>query len=256
MDEKDGRTVKQVAELSGVSVRTLHWYEEMGLLVPRRAQNGYRLYSQADLERLQHILLWRDCGVELADIGRMLDDPGFDARAALESHLMSLSAEKARIETLIATVTKTIAHLEGAPMTDEERFEGLKREAVESNERTYGAEARAKYGDEADDAANERLLAMDEATWNDMQALEGAIVEQLKAAMATGDAAGTAARDLARMHARWIGLHWGEGAYSREAHLGLAHGYLADPRFTAYYDERAGEGATQFLVDAIEANLA
>ena len=74
--------------------------------------------------------------------------------------------------------------------------------------------------------------------------------------MATGDPAGEPARELARMHARWIALHWGAGRYSREAHRGLARMYLADDRFRAYYDTAAGEGATEFLVAALESYLA
>ena len=136
-------------------------------------------------------------------------------------------------------------------MTDKERFEGMKQAAVAANEAKHGAEARAKWGDAAIDAANEKLLAMDEETWNDMQALEGTIIDTLKAALSSGDPRSAEAEQLARMHARWIQLHWGEGAYSREAHLGLAQGYLADARFRAYYDERAGEGATEFLVAAL-----
>ena len=127
--------------------------------------------------------------------------------------------------------------------------------AVSANEREYGAEARERYGDEAVDAANERLLAMDEREWKGVGELELAIIEQLKAAMATGDAAGVAACELAAMHAKWISMQWGEGAYSAQAHRGLAQGYLKDPRFVAYYDERAGKGATRFLTDAILANI-
>ena len=85
---------------------------------------------------------------------------------------------------------------------------------------------------------------------------EQAIKERLRAAMATGDPAGEPARELARMHARWIALHWGEGRYSREAHRRLAQMYLADDRFRAYYDTAAGEGATEFLVAALESYLA
>ena len=127
--------------------------------------------------------------------------------------------------------------------------------AVHSNEMRYGAEARERYGDDAVDAANERLLDMDEVTWNDRNALESAIIDQLKLAMEAGDPHGPAAQQLARMHARWISLSWGEGAYSPKAHNGLADGYLADPRFVDYYDSRAGKGATEFLVSAIHANI-
>ena len=128
--------------------------------------------------------------------------------------------------------------------------------AIHSNEMRHGAEARERHGDTAIDDANERLLSMDEDTWRDRNALELVIIDQLKLAMTAGDPHGPAAQKLARMHARWAELSWGEGAYTPEAHNGLADGYLADPRFVDYYDSRAGHGATEFLVAAIHANIA
>ena len=256
MGDERTYSVHEVAALAGVTVRTLHHYEQIGLLVPARRANGYRAYSAADLQRLQHILLYRECGMELTAIREALDAPGFDAKAALEEHLAQLEQHRRELDTLMETVRKTIRSLEGEEtMTDEERFEGLKREAVEANEAAYGAEARRRHGDAAVDAANAKLLAMGEAEWNDMNELETAIIAQLKTAMATGDPFGEEAQRLARMHARWLQMHWGDGAYSPEAHRQLAQGYLADSRFMAYYDERAGEGATRFLADALEANL-
>lgn len=137
-----------------------------------------------------------------------------------------------------------------------DKYEALKRRAIEENERTYGREARERYGGDAVDAANERLSSLSRDEWGEKDRLEQAIKERLSAAMATGDPAGEPACELARMHARWIALHWGEGRYSREAHHGLAQMYLVDDRFRAYYDEAAGEGATEFLVAALESYLA
>ena len=254
----DGKTytVKQVAQLAGVSVRTLHHYESVGLLAPQRRDNGYRAYDSADVARLQQILVYRECGLPLVDIEVLLDDPAYDARAALEQHLAALEQRKNKLEVLMCTVEKTIRELEGkTTMTDEERFEGLKQAAVEANEAAYGAEARERFGDAAVDAANEKLLGMNQREWSDMNGLEQAIIEKLREAMATGDACGEAARELAGMHARWIEMHWGAGAYSPESHRMLAQGYLADDRFRSYYDSRAGEGATEFLVSALEAWL-
>ena len=249
-------TVKQVSELSGASIRALHHYEELGLLCPKRRSNGYREYTGSDIERLQQILLYRECGMELSAVKQVLDGPDYDRHAALEQHLAVLHARKQEIDTLIQTVEKTIRSLEGGEvMTDEERFEGLKHKAIEDNERTYGAEARRRHGDAVIDAANEKLLDMDKGQWAAKDELEAAIIEQLKTALAEGDPFGAAAHKLAQMHEQWIRLQWPDGAYSREAHQGLAHGYLADARFTAYYDERAGEGATAFLVQALDAYL-
>ena len=252
--EQAGYSIGKVAELSGVSIRALRHYESMGLLRPKRKDNGYRCYETEDIERLQQILLFRACGVELARIGQLLDQPDFDTRTALHAHLDALHMRKQQLESLIATVETTLQSLEkGTPMTNQERFAGIKQAAVAANESTYGAEARMRWGDAAVDAANNALLSMDEETWNDMHALEAKIIDALSAAMASGNPQGAEAQQLARMHARWIELHWGAGAYTPEAHKQLAQGYLADNRFIRYYDDRAGEGATTFLAQAIQA---
>ena len=108
------------------------------------------------------------------------------------------------------------------------------------------------YGEKVVAAANAKMAGMDEARWAEAQELADEIIEQLKAAMATGDPAGATAQGLCRTHEAWLRMYWPEGTYSRAAHLGLAHGYLADERFTDYYDSRAGKGATSFLVAALE----
>ena len=246
-------SVGQLARLSGVSVRTLHHYEEIGLLRPARLQNGYRTYGKDDVERLQQILLYRACGMRLEHIRQVVDDKSYDACEAMRVHVQELMHKRAQLDVLIRTAQKTIATMEGnATMTDEERFEGIKKAAIEQNETVYGTEARRRFGNDAMDAANARILSMDEETWNDMTRLETAIIDQLVRAWDVGDIRSAEARELAAMHARWIGLHWGEVAYTVEAHRQLAHGYLADDRFRAYYDSRAGEGATEFLVAALD----
>ena len=134
-------------------------------------------------------------------------------------------------------------------------FEALKNEKVSVNERAYGKEARERWGDDTVDAANDRLCSASREEWDDLEQLGEAINEQLVLAMATGDPASEESEELARMHARWIQGHWGAGRYTPEAHRGLAQMYLADDRFRAYYDDAAGEGATEFLVKALESYL-
>ena len=249
-----GYRINELARLAGVSVRTLRHYDRLGLVSPARQENGYRTYDERDVARLQQVLLYRACGMPLADIRAVLDDPSFDEVTALRDQLARLTEQRSEIDRVIATVNETLEHAtKGAPMDDRQRFEGLKAKVIEDNERTFGAEVRARFGDEEVDAANERLSAMDEEAWNDMQLLEERIKELLRAAMATGATDGPEARELVRAHARWLQLHWGEGAYTPEAHRGMADGYLCDKRFVAYYDGACGEGATQFLHDAIHA---
>lgn len=250
--EEASYTVGSLAKLAGVTVRALHHYEDEGLLHPERTASGYRRYGAEDVERLQQILLLRSCGLSLGDIREALADGAFDFRAVLVDHLVTLRVRQRELEVLVGTEEKTIASLEGrCIMTDEERFEGMKMRAISENEERYGAEVRQAYGDAAMDDANERMAGMSEEEWNGAKVLEAAILEQLTEAKATNDPTSEASRKLCAMHARWLRMHWGGGSYSPAAHAALAEGYVADPRFTAYYDDAAGEGATAFLRDAL-----
>ncbi len=250
-------TIGELATMSGTTERALRHYEDLGLLSPARGENGYRRYSEKDVERLQQVLLFRACGMGLSEIRGLLESPGYSAEKALELHLKTLRARQRELEALVETVEKTIATMKGQrTMTNEERFRGLKEQAIETNESAYGTEARERYGDDAVDAANELVRAMSEKDWDEMRELEQGIIRQLKGAMATGDPAGDAAQKLVEMHRRWICGYWGEGRYSGQAHLVLGEMYLADERFRDYYDSRAGAGATEFLVAALRAQLA
>ena len=91
-------TVKQVSEMSGASIRALHHYEELGLLVPQRRPNGYRAYGHDDIARLQQILLFRACGMGLAEVAEVVNDSSFDEATALRKHLSALQAQKDDLE--------------------------------------------------------------------------------------------------------------------------------------------------------------
>lgn len=130
-------TVKQVATMSGVSVRTLHFYDEQGLLKPaRRGPGGYRFYEQPHLLRLQQILFYRELGFPLKRIKQIVGRPGFQKLAALESHRTTLQQNLARTRSLIETIDKTARHLKGTrKMTSEELFSGF---TVAANEDRFG----------------------------------------------------------------------------------------------------------------------
>ncbi len=149
-------SIQELSHLSGVTTRTLRWYDQIGLLKPSRvAESGYRYYGRAEVDRLQDILYYRALGVELARIKECLDDPSFDRLAALRNHLAALEAEREQLEQLIRSVKDTIgAEERNEIMSDEQKFEAFKMRAVEHNEETYGADIRAKYGDQEVDEAN------------------------------------------------------------------------------------------------------
>lgn len=246
-------TVKALAELAGVTPRTLRWYDQKGLLKPRRTtEAGYRLYGPEEVDRLQAILFYKELGLELEAVREILDAPGFDRLAALQSHLAALEARRQRLDALILTVEKTIDEAKGGtPMSDKEKFEAFKRRAVEANEERYGKEVREKYGDKAAEGSNAKLLSMTEEEHRQWKALEEEILSALAAAVRSGeDPAGAEGRRIAELHRRWLCCTW--TAYTPQAHRGLAELYTADARFTAYYD-REVPGCAAFLRQAVQA---
>lgn len=242
-------TVQKLARLAGVSTRTLRYYDEIGLLKPARLNSaGYRIYGPAEVDRLQQILFYRELGVGLDEVKRIVDAPDFDRFEALKEHRQKLLEKRQQIEQLIANVEKTIALAEGGiKMTDKEKFAGFKQKMVADNEQKYGKEIRAKYGDKQVDEANQKVLGLTEEQHAEVQKLTADVMDSLKAAMATGDPAGELAQKTADLHRQWLS-YWGN--YDKAAHAGLAQMYVADERFTAYYDQ-VQPGAAAFLRDAI-----
>ena len=155
-------SIQALARLAGVTTRTLRWYDQIGLLKPSRvADNGYRYYGPAEVDRLQDILYYRALGVALAQIRTCLDEPSFDRLAVLRSHLTALQGERARLEQLIRSVEATIGAMERKEtMEDSKKFEAFKRQAVAWHEETYGREARDRYGDREVDQAQAAVQAL------------------------------------------------------------------------------------------------
>ena len=246
-------TVKALADLAGVTPRTLRWYDQTGLLKPlRTTEAGYRLYGPKQLDRLQDILFYRELGLDLASIRTILDDPAFDRQAALQSHLTELKVRRARLDELILTVQRTIDNIKGGTkMTDQEKFEAFKRRVVAANEAAFGQEIRQRYGDEEADRANACVLALTQEEYTAWKALGDEILQALTAAVQAGAApAGPEGQRIAQLHRRWLSYSW--EAYTPQAHAGLAELYVSDPRFTAFYD-REVSGCAAFLRDAVRA---
>ena len=138
-------SVKQLAKLAGVSVRTLHLYDEKGLLKPFvRTEAKYRYYGEKELLKLQQILFYKELDFSLQDIGDIMNDPDFDVINALESHKTALKARQNRLSTLLQTIDKTIFHLlnKDKMLQHEDLYEGLPKEKAEA----YRAEAIERWG--------------------------------------------------------------------------------------------------------------
>lgn len=244
-------SINALAKLSGVTPRTLRWYDETGLLKPLRTSSaGYRIYGPEQVTRLQDILFYRELGLELSTIRTILDDPAFDRLAALQSHLAELEVRRKRLEALISTVKNTIIEVKGGNiMSDSEKFAAFKQRIVDENETQYGKEIREKYGDETVDRANANVLSLSQEDYDRWTVLGKEILSALETAVQEGvDPAGETGSRIAVLHRQWLSFSW--ETYTPQAHAGLAQMYVADERFTAYYD-RSVSGCARFLRDAI-----
>jgi MerR family transcriptional regulator, thiopeptide resistance regulator len=243
-------TVGEVSELAGVTVRTLHHYDELRLLSPsERSGAGYRLYSHEDLERLQEILIWRQLGFSLAEIASLLDDPGHDRLAALERQRQLVGRELDRLGALAAAVDAALVAARNGTKTEETRmFDGF-------DPSEYEDEARERWGDtDAYRESARRTRSYAEAEWASIRSEAEAIVRELVALKRSGEPAdGAAARAVAERHREHIS-RWFYPC-SPAMHQGLGEMYVADERFAQTY-EREAIGLAAYVRDAIVANAA
>ncbi|MGL4695296.1 MerR family transcriptional regulator [Enterococcus larvae] len=245
-------TIKKLAQLSGVSTRTLRYYDEIELLKPARVNSsGYRIYGQKEVDRLQQILFYRSLDMKLDTIKGILEQEDFDFEAALQQHYHELIKKRKQIDQLLLTVEKTLSYHKGERMmTDKEKFDAFKKEKLAENEEKYGTEIREKYGTETIEAANKKWDNISEEDFNAMTLIEDELFTSLKELTETNDLDSAAAKTVYEKHKEWLSYTW--SSYSPDAHRGLADMYLADERFAAYYNERGGEHSTELLCQAIK----
>lgn len=222
-------TVKQVARLAGVSVRTLHYYDEIGLLKPSSVgQNGYRYYADAELFRLQQILFYRELEVELLQIKALLDDPAFDQVAALQAHREALHAKRDRLDTLIHTLDATLTHLTGGMTMSKKRiFDGFSAETEARHQR----EAAEQFGAATVQASYKLWNSYSEAKKTQIKEEGGAIYAALAAQLSQAPDSPAVQALLAQWHAHL--RHFYEP--SLEVLRGLGNAYHEHPEFNATF---------------------
>ena len=243
-------TVNKLSKLSGVSARTLRYYDEIGLLKPAKiAPSGYRLYGYDELNTLQQILFYRELGFPLEEIKAILYAADYDMELSFRKHLNELTKKRKRLDMLISNVTKSMSALKGdITMTDSEKFEGFKQALIDENEKKYGSEIRKKFGDEPVNVSNSKLKGMTKKQYEDGERLRQEYENKLKAAFETGDPNGKLAQSACDLHRQWLCLY--NPSYSKEYHMGLGEMYIADERFKAYY-EKIVPGCAEFFRNAI-----
>jgi DNA-binding transcriptional MerR regulator len=245
--------VKDVAHLAGVSVRALHHYDSIGLLVPQaRTAAGYRLYTDTDLFRLQQILIGRELGLSLEEIRRGLDDPRFDRKTALLDQRARLIARLRQSEAMIRAIDAALASLDGdqkdAEMKMEDLFEGF-------DPSRYEDEVRHRWGtSEAFLESERRTRRYTPDDWKALKAEQAAVYDDAHSALQAGQRpSDEAVMEIAERHRLSIDRWFYPCSYSM--HCGLASMYESDDRFRQAID-RHGQGLTSFLAEAIRANAA
>lgn len=243
-------TIQKLAKMAGITSRTLRYYDEVGILKPARINSsGYRIYGEAEVDRLQQILFYRELEVDIESIKKIITSPAFNETKALEDHHEKLLAKRERLDQLIANVEKTLAYREGRlNMSNDEKFEAFKDKLIEENEKKYGDEIREKYGEEQVEKSNQKFKNMSKAKYEEAEQLGEKVLNTLNEAFLTGDPAGELAQKAADLHRQWLCFYWEH--YSKEAHAGVAQMYVDDERFAHYY-EKEHKGAAKFLRDAV-----
>lgn len=244
-------TVKELAELAGISSRTIRYYDKIGLLKPQRINaNGYRVYGNQEVALLQQILFYKELEFPLEEIRKFLQDPEYNEQEALEEQKKLMIQKRDRIERLMCTLEQTLQEMKGErTMSNEEKFEAFKQEQLKENNERYEKELKELYDEETIRKSNEKFENMTEDEMETFQLIAKQILEELKVARETKDPAGEKSQALAAKHREWLDYTW--PSYTKEAHRGLADLYVSDPRFIQYYDDVAGEGAAEFFRQAI-----
>lgn len=240
------KTVKEFAALTGVSIRTLHYYDEIRLLRPASVtDSGYRLYGQQELERLQQILFLRELRFSLKEIAQILDDPTFDKRQALHQHRQLLLLQRQRLDELIRLADNTLKG--GSQMN----FDLLKHDPAREMQEEYANEVRQRWGNTEAYAESQRKTAgYQKSDWqNLLSGMESIFDRFADLAREGADPASTEAQELVENWRDYIS----ENMYTCTPEIlhGLGQMYVCDERFTKNLD-RHGEGCAQFMSRAIE----
>lgn len=229
-------SVKQIAQLAGVSVRTLHLYDKIGLLKPgKRTRAGYRQYSEDELLRLQQVLFYRELDFSLKEIKEIMNDPGFDVGKALIGHKASLLIRRERLNILLNTIDKTISNLNNEQMTNiEELYEGMPKEQAVA----WRKEATDKWGEDVVTRSEKALLEIGKLDIERLKAEQKDIARRLQLLKGYPTESDEVQEQIARHYAN-IRSFWGvtdPTDLKAETYKGLAELYITDERYTAGND--------------------
>ncbi|MBA2534909.1 MAG: MerR family transcriptional regulator [Rubrobacter sp.] len=249
--ETTGYTVGRVADLSGVTIRALHHYDEIGLLSPGgRSASGYRIYEDSDLERLRRILFYRELGFDLGEISTIIDDPRTDALGHLRRQRGLLTERIGRLSAMVDAIDYEMeARTMDIKLTPEEQLEVF----GEFRPEDHAEEAERRWGEtDSYKESNRRVSSYRKEDWQRLKAEEEGIRSRLAAAFESGLAPDSEeAMTAAEAHRQHISRWFYECSY--EMHRGLTDMYVSDERFRSNYDTQV-PGLAAFIREAAHAN--
>ena len=235
--------IKQVSELSGVSVRTLHHYDNIGLLSPKKDEKGYRYYSEEDLSYLQTILYYKYLGFSLKEIQSLMQQKEEDLLPHLQKQLNLMKNEKDKLLTLIDTLEKTIMSTERKiRMSTEEKFKGF---SVSDNEK-YKKDAIKKYGEEVINEAEEKQKGKEDIVAEGFNRIFFTYADNIEKGIPATDSVNVAL-------AKELHQHMCQYAFdcSIDVFSSIGHGHVQNIEFKNNLD-KFGEGTAQYVCDAIQ----
>jgi MerR family transcriptional regulator, thiopeptide resistance regulator len=238
-------TIKKLAKLAGTSVRTLHYYDEIGLLKPEyRGANGYRQYGQKSIAKLQQIMFFRELDFSLDEIKTIMARPDFDALEALQSHKELLQKRKERIGELLDTIEKTIKNIKGEKLMEiKEYYQGFSDEQIEK----YRDEVKKRWGEKTLNDSEDRVKKMGKEKFAEVQAESDRIFRTIAENMPKGYDSRIVQGEVAKWR-QWLeNFHH----YPDEAVLGLGRAYSQNPEFAKTF-KKYHQDLPIFLTKAIE----
>lgn len=245
-------TVSELAELTGLSKRTLRYYDEIGLFKAQRLKdNAYRVYQSEDLDTLSVIMLLRKLNVPLAEIQQLLKETK-NIQQLLAEQKTKLLEKQQEIQFLINWINQI--EQEGTMMPDQKKFEVFKQDMIKENREQFGEEVIERYGEAALETAEQHLSHLSELEYAQAKQHEQVIKEKLYLLLENnqGDDINDEAETVFNAHSQWLKLM--SGQYSKDYHRAMAELYTTDERFGNYYDDLVGkQGAAELLSRIIEA---
>ncbi|MGE5391209.1 MAG: MerR family transcriptional regulator [Deltaproteobacteria bacterium] len=244
--------INELARLAGVSVRTLRYYDEVGLLIPKRSEAGYRLYEEAELKKLQQILFWRELDFPLEKIKGLVSEPGLDRRQALQTQITLLKEKAEHFQRLTRLAQDTLDSEKGVKkMNNEDLFTAFNYEQMMEDQKQYEEEVRERWGNtDAYRISRERAARYSKEDWERINNVQMENLRDLARLYRSGvahdhpDVLEVVARNLKFINDNFYPC-------SLEVLSGLGQMYVSDERFTAFYD-RVATGLAAFYNEAIQ----